>query len=142
MKKIIDGKLYNTDTARKVGAWSEDDRGSFSWYEETLYQKKTGEFFLYGDGHAASPYAKSYSDGTMGPGEAVRPLSYDAARKWAERCLTADEYEAIFGLDDEDEGRTVLSVSMSSAAAAMARQAAAGKGVTLSAYIESLVRQA
>ena len=139
MKKIIDGKLYNTETARALGSWSGDDLSSFSWYEEELYQKKTGEFFLYGSGHAASPYAKSYSDGTMGPGEAIRPLSYDAARKWAERRLSADEYEAIFGEIVEDDSRVSVNLSLSAATADRARRAAAEQGRTLSAYIEGLI---
>ncbi len=139
MKKIIDGKLYNTETARALGSWSGDDRGSFQWFEETLHQKKTGEFFLYGCGHADSPYAKSCSDGTMGPGEAIRPLSYNAARKWAERRLSADEYEAIFGEIAEDDSRVAVNLSLSAAAADRARRAAAERGRTLSAYIEGLI---
>ncbi len=56
MKKIINGKRYDTDTAEAVGYWdSKVGKSSFRWYEETLYQKRGGEFFLYGYGHASSP---------------------------------------------------------------------------------------
>lgn len=51
MKKIINGKKYDTDTAKEVGY---SNNGLLStdidYIEETLYQKKTGEFFLYGEG--------------------------------------------------------------------------------------------
>ena len=48
MKKIINGKMYNTDTAKELAGWSSPGgRGDFSHYEETLYQKRTGEFLLH-----------------------------------------------------------------------------------------------
>lgn len=47
MKKIISGRIYDTDTATKLGAWwSSSDVRDFSRVEETLYRKRTGEFFL------------------------------------------------------------------------------------------------
>ena len=72
MKKIIEGRLYSTDTAKMVGEYqSREGRSSFSYYEEQLYQKRTGEFFLYGYGHAASPYAERIDRSTRGPGSKI-----------------------------------------------------------------------
>ena len=50
MKKIINGKKYDTDTAKCVGHDSFGCRGDFRYWFEQLYQKQTGEFFIYGDG--------------------------------------------------------------------------------------------
>lgn len=48
MKKIINGKKYDTDMAKEVGY---DNNGllcsDFYYIEETLYKKKTGEFFMW-----------------------------------------------------------------------------------------------
>ena len=46
MKKIINGKLYNTDTARQIGSWDNNITDRLYWVSETLYQKQRGEFFL------------------------------------------------------------------------------------------------
>ena len=60
MKKIIKGKVYDTDTAQKVAEYSNNyPRSDLHFYEEELYRKKTGEFFLYGSGNAASKYSRS-----------------------------------------------------------------------------------
>ena len=98
MKKIINGKKYDTETAKKVGfACNNVGRGDFSWWEEELYQKKTGEFFLYGTGGPASKYNQSCGLNEWTGGEHIYPMTIDEAKKWAEKNLDADEYEEIFG---------------------------------------------
>jgi hypothetical protein len=101
MRKIIHGKVYDTDTARLVGEWSADmSVTDFDWYREELYQKKTGEYFVWGEGNARSPYAQHSYDAWVG-GEGIAPVSYDGARQWAEDHLDAAEYEAEFGTPEE-----------------------------------------
>ena len=102
MKKIINGKLYNTETAHLVGTWSNEMDGDFSWTEESLYQKKTGEFFIYGQGGAHTRYAQNTDATHWGEGEAITLISYDDARQWAEEHLTADQYQEAFGEVTED----------------------------------------
>ena len=101
MKKIINGKLYNTDTAKNVGCW---DNGlgcrDFACCAESLYQKRTGEFFLYGEGGPQTKYAERVGNMYAG-GEDIIPLTEDEAKEWAERKLDADEYIAIFGEVEE-----------------------------------------
>lgn len=139
MKLIRNGKKYDTDTARKLGTWSNFlSRRDIGWCEESLYRKKTGEYFLHGEGGPASRYAERFQNSRIS-GEAIIPLTYEQARSWAEEHLDADEYEDIFGEVAEDDSRTTLSLSVSAAAAETARRAAAAAGLTLSAYIESLV---
>ena len=116
MKKVINGKRYDTSTAKLVGKYSKDcSVTDFPWYMEELYRKSTGEYFLYGEGNAASRYAvQSY--GMWGAGSAITPMSYDDARKWAEKNLDFDEYEAEFGEVPEGDETVVLSVRVSQAA--------------------------
>lgn len=53
MKKIINGKMYNTETATELGNfWNGLSTNDFRNLSETLYRKKNGEFFLYGQGGA------------------------------------------------------------------------------------------
>lgn len=95
MKKIINGKKYDTDTAECVGYWSNGYSG-FQRAEERLFRKKTGEFFLHGEGGAMTIYSESYGNEISGGNEII-PLSEEEAREWAERNLDVEEYEAIFG---------------------------------------------
>lgn len=140
MKKIISGKVYDTSTAELVGEWSNGSfPNDFNYCSEDLYRKKTGEFFLYGEGGAMSKYAESRGDG-WGGGEKIMPMSYQSAQEWAEAHLSCEEYEAIFGaVDESDDGRKNYTFYLPVASVEKAKRAAAQAGVGLSAYIESLL---
>ncbi len=97
MKKIINGKKYDTDTAKFLGYWTNGLGGDFRHVREELYRKKTGEYFLYGLGGPMSKYASCVSQNCWGGGEQITPLTEEKAKKWAEMHLSVDEYEAIFG---------------------------------------------
>lgn len=75
MKKIINGLLYNTETAKSVGR--SETRN------EELFLKKTGEFFICRHG-----IASNLSE--------IIPLSYEDAQKWAEKHLPLDECSMLF----------------------------------------------
>ena len=102
MKKIINGKMYNTETATEIcfysncGGW-----GDFSHYEETLYRKRTGEFFLFGEGGPMTHYAVPSGPNGWDGGSNIIPLKEESARKWMEKHATADEYAAVFGEPEE-----------------------------------------
>lgn len=116
MKKIIKNKLYDTDTATLVGHWDKDlSVTDCGWYSEDLYRKRTGEYFIYGEGNAASPYRQRSYD-MWAAGEQIVPIGYDEAREWAEYHLEVEEYEAEFGLPDEGDGDEVVSARVSAAA--------------------------
>ena len=100
MKKILGGKKYDTETARMVGAYG-NGRSGFGKCSETLYRKRTGEFFLYGEGGPMSKYGVARGDNEWGYGEKIQPLTVDEAEAWAEKHLDADEYEAVFGEVEE-----------------------------------------
>lgn len=103
MRKIIKNRVYDTDTAKAEATYSNNyPRSSFQYYEETLYIKKNGEYFLYGKGNAASPYAEhSYN-------EKITPLTYDKAKDWAEKRLTPEEYVDLFEVDEDSDCSEIL----------------------------------
>lgn len=110
MRKVINGKRYNTATASYVGeATSSHPVNDFNYWKEELYQKKTGEFFLHGQGGGLSKYAESYGD-SKGYGEKLIPLKEDEAKEWVEDHLEAEDYERLFEL--EDEGQTAFSMTI------------------------------
>ena len=102
MKKIINGKKYDTSTALRIGNfWNGLSDGDFSSLSETLYKKKTGEFFLHGEGGAMSRYSRSVGQNTWSGGSAIVPISAEEAKEWAEANLSSDEYETAFGQVEE-----------------------------------------
>lgn len=141
MKKIINGKRYDTDTAKEVGYADFNQPRSFDWYEETLYQKKTGEFFIYGKGGARSPYNVRLGYSEWAGGSALRPLTFEQARQWAEKNLSVDEYEAIFGEVAEDDSRQVIALSLSARTVEILKRKAAETGKGQSQIVEELIGQ-
>jgi hypothetical protein len=98
MKAIINGKKYDTETAEPIGEDSSDVGSSdFNYFSETLYRKKTGEFFLYGEGGAMSRYSRNCGQNSSCGGSKTIPLSLEEAKEWCERVLSVKKYEEIFG---------------------------------------------
>ena len=138
MKKIINGKLYDTATAKQIGINSHGDGPrDFRYFCETLYRKRTGEYFLYGEGGPMSRYAESCGQNQWSGGEKIIPLDYAAATKWAEENMDADDYQAEFGTISESTERVVLSISVDSAIADKIRRTAQEQGMSVSALIAS-----
>ena len=120
-----------------------DHRGlsvtDFRYVEETLFR----EYFLYGYGGAASRYARRIEDNNYAGGSAIIPLTYEAAWKWAEEHMPADDYEAEFGEVSEggDEVRQITA-RVSEAAAEKLRRMSSVSGDTRSAIVERLIMEA
>ena len=94
--KVINGKRYDTRTAELMTeSYNGYNSRDFNWVHEELYRKKTGEYFLAGEGGPMTGYAEHV--GSMrGYGEKIIPLSDDQARKWVEDHCSGDEYDRIF----------------------------------------------
>lgn len=137
MKKIINGKVYDTDKAHELGSDSHGYPRDFEYWCETLYQKRTGEYFLHGDGGPMTKYAVSIGQNQWTGGEKILPLSPDSARKWAEEHLDADDYESLFGLPgEEDDTKVTISAQLPTPLISAARRMAYEDGVSLTAVIE------
>lgn len=101
MKKIINGKKYDTDTAELLSQWDNGLYGNdFNSCSEDLYKKKTGEFFLHVEGGANSKYSKSSGNSSCGSSDII-PMTETEAKEWFEAKGDADKYEEIFGEVEE-----------------------------------------
>lgn len=132
MKKIINGRVYDTDTAKELGSWDNGlGSGDFAVEIETLYRKRTGEYFIYGWGGPASRYARQVGQSAWAAGERIMPLSYDDAREWAESHLEADDYIAIFGDPGEDgDGEVTISVRVPASVKRALQSECSRRGIT------------
>ena len=141
MKKIINSKRYDTETSAFCGEYS-SIWGDFHDYEEQLYQKRTGEYFLYGKGGPLSRYAVSCGNAHEG-GEDIVPLTVEEAMQWAEKHLDAEKYETLFNIDEEVTGKkkSVL-LSLDDAAVTKLKNLAGQKGLPMSRVVENLILKA
>lgn len=85
MKRVIDGKLYDTDTAEQIHYYSSGHgAGDFKNYDEGLYKTSKGAFFLAGEGGPMTRYATPVPTGGMGGGSGIHVLTVEEAREWCE----------------------------------------------------------
>ena len=97
MKKIVNGKSYNTSNATEVCDIGNGLRkGDFKWDDSALYVTKKGAYFLAGEGGPASRWAREYSNMRIG-GRGIKPLSIGEALSLAEEHAPADVIEEFFG---------------------------------------------
>lgn len=93
MKKIVDGKRYDTETAEEIAYYSNDlYTTDFGWYEETLYRTKNGNWFIAGEGGAMTGYSRPCGNNGSCGGSDIRPLTNNEAKEWLEGN---DEIEAL-----------------------------------------------
>jgi hypothetical protein len=102
MKRVIDGKRYDTDTAQRIaGAESSCNPGDFRYWEETLYRTKRGAYFIHGEGGAMSRWSRPVGSNGQTGGEGIEVLTEDEARQWCEnRGIDADVIAEFFEIED------------------------------------------
>lgn len=101
MKRIINGKIYNTETAERIGSYSRSNPSDFSYIDESLYRTKKGRFFIAGEGGAMTRYAESGSDGTWWGASGICVLDDGEALDWCEsRGIDPDIVEQYFAIEE------------------------------------------
>lgn len=100
MRQIINGKMYNTETATML---EEDWNGKtgFEYFCEALYRKKNGEYFLHREGGALTSMAVSCPVNSITGSQKIIPFTDEEAREWAENHMDESDYTAIWGTPEE-----------------------------------------
>ena len=99
MKKIINGKKYDTETAKCVATIDANTNslgshihyGDFHYWDMSLYKKNTGEYFLTGD-HCYPSIDGNFDNDNTQP---ILPVDEDEAKTFVEN--SNEDYEKIFG---------------------------------------------
>lgn len=85
MKKVIDGKAYNTETATQIANWDNGVYGSdFNACDETLYVTQKGNYFVAGAGGALTRWSRSCGNNGRQGGEGIEVLTKAQALEWCE----------------------------------------------------------
>lgn len=96
MKKIINSKAYNTETATLVARESNGlGENDFNYCIEELYKTQKGAYFLYGEGGALSKYRDGAGNQFWGTATII-PLDEDAAFEWLEENGKTGALEKYF----------------------------------------------
>lgn len=142
MKKIINSRKYDTETAKELGSVRFNEGNDYIGIEETLYQKRNKEFFLYGWGGAGTKYSKRVGSNNWCSGSAIMPLSYEEAKRWAEKNLSAEEYESSFGEVSEggEDGKINATFYISQKTNAEIDRISAKKALSKSEIIEKAIK--
>lgn len=141
MNKVIKGKRYDTETAKAVGSDSYLYPGEFKYWNETLFRKQTGEFFLHGEGGPATKYREKTDDNMWCGGEKILPLTLKEAQEWAEEHLDGDEYEKIFGTVDETGEKQTVILSIDKGLVEKMKRIASDKGIAASDLISKMIKE-
>ncbi len=96
MKRIIDGKMYNTETATLIHKWDNGIYGNdFRSCEESLYRTKNGNYFISGSGGPMSQYSESHGNSTSG-GSRLWTLDKAQVMGWLEEHDGTEALEKYF----------------------------------------------
>ena len=103
MKKVINGRMYNTETAKFIAdafPTTVGDTTDFCYCYERLFKKRTGEYFIAGEGGPSSRWGESWDNGWVG-GSGIKPLEEKEAKAWLEKNGDTDSYIEEFGEPEE-----------------------------------------
>lgn len=86
LRRVIDGKIYDTDTATwlctvRLGG----TRSDFGWEVSSLYKTPRGNFFKAGKGGPASAYRCPGDTGGWTPGFGIIPIAREDALEFYQR---------------------------------------------------------
>lgn len=99
MKKVVNGKVYNTETAALIGSLNRAGPSDFQFERTGLYRTTKGQFFLAGQGGAMSRWSRQapYDNGSIA-GWGVLPLDPTDALEFASKIdVDAELIAAHFG---------------------------------------------
>ena len=101
MKRIINGKIYNTDTATFIGNRQHANQGDFHYEDTDLYRTPKGAFFVQGTGGAYSRWSRPCgSNGTSG-GHGIQAMTAIEALAWCEDSgIDADTIAQFFSVEE------------------------------------------
>ena len=86
IRKVINGKAYDTTTAERVALieFKNLGRSDFHWERTDIYKTEKGQWFIAGEGGACSSWSSRDPDGGANEGYGITLLDPDEAREMLE----------------------------------------------------------
>ena len=103
MKKIINGKTYNTKTAKCIcDVECRYYPGDHAYHETGLYLSPKGAYFLAGSGGPSSMWSRSCGPNSWSGGSGLIVIDKEEAREYAEEAGASEEEMREAGFDIEE----------------------------------------
>ncbi len=103
MKRVIDGKIYDTKTAEEIcDLPCHHYPGDFQFHETTLYRTPRGNFFLAGKGGPMTRWAQPEGNSGYSGGSGLEVITHEEARGYAESAELSPEAMAEAGFELEE----------------------------------------
>ena len=94
MRKIVDGKLYDTEIAKLITGWNKGE--GYFYISECLYRTRKGTFFLECYGGACTKYKESVINNGWTDGSLLKVLSEEETIDWLMENNEIDVLEELF----------------------------------------------
>ena len=96
MRKIINGKTYNTEAAAVLAEWSKGYASDMAYFNESIHRTKNGNLFLYQDGGPLSSMSVDIGNNSTAGSHDIRALDeqecYEILAAWHDaNKIDADE---------------------------------------------------
>ncbi|MBQ5533160.1 MAG: hypothetical protein IIU04_06375 [Bacteroidales bacterium] len=116
MRKVINGKVYDTEKAELIAECGDIQ----------LFRKRTGEYFAHtGSGNQAL--------------SSIRPMTPEQARAWAEKELPEEQVSHIFA-EPADGEKVQLGIRVSAASAARLQRVALDRGISQAELLDNWIQ--
>jgi hypothetical protein len=102
MKKVLDGKRFDTEKAVFIGNADNLNKGvsscsDFNYWDADLYvTPKSKQYFLHGEGGPMTRWSKPAGNNSWSGGEDILPMSKEEAFEWAQEYLDVALVERYF----------------------------------------------
>lgn len=100
MRQVINGKVYDTETATLIDSYNWGHSSDFDQISESLFVTKRGSYFVAGSGGPKTQYAVSVGQNSWGGSERIIPLNKDEALAWAEQHSDANTIAEFFEIEE------------------------------------------
>ena len=102
MKRIIDGKRYDTETATRIATVGSETISvtDFNHWEADLYRTPKGRWFLAGRGGPMTMFARPDGSGMTSGGGGIIPISDTEAQEYLEDDRNVEALECWFAIEE------------------------------------------
>lgn len=97
MRKVLNGKLFDTKSAEFLCEHSFSNPSDFKNVSESLYKSPNGQFFIKYSGGPMSEYGVRCGQNELSGSSGIRLVSDDEAKVFFEAHGTSDDYVKAFG---------------------------------------------
>lgn len=101
MKRVLEGRIYDTEKSVLICKICEGNKGDFAHFEAELYKTpKSGRFFLAGEGGPMTIFRKRVDQNSWSGSSGIIPISGEEALRYAERHASVEVVEKYFTVEE------------------------------------------